>query len=74
MAVFFDKKYIRNSRYSIAMIVANAVQGDSRVLKTAFSLSKHGYRVHILGLNIVPETHIIDGYPFKITLIANPRF
>lgn len=74
MVALFDKKYIRNSQYSVCMIVANAVRGDSRVLKTAFSLSKHGYRVHLLGLNIVPETHIIDGYPFKTTLISNPRF
>ncbi|MEA5563658.1 glycosyltransferase [Planktothrix agardhii] len=74
MVALFDKKYTRNSQYSVCMIVANAVQGDSRVLKTAFSLSKNGYRVQLLGLNIVPKTHIIDGYPFKIKLIANPRF
>lgn len=75
MAALFDKKYIRNSQYSVCMIVANAVQGDSRVLKTAFSLSKHGYRVHLLGLNNkLAQIQTLEGYPFKVTLIENPKF
>lgn len=74
MVALFDKKYTRNTQYSIAMIVANAVQGDSRVLKTAFSLSKHGYRVHLLGLNKLAQIQTLEGYPFKVTLIENPRF
>jgi glycosyltransferase involved in cell wall biosynthesis len=56
------------------MIVANAVVNDSRVLKTAFSLSKYGLRVHVFGLSTTPEMQTIEGYPFRITLIANPRF
>lgn len=74
MSISFDKSYIRNSSYSVAMIVANSVVNDSRVLKTAFSLSKHGYRVNLFGLNTTSTMSNVEGYPFEVKLIANPRF
>ncbi|GEM_PF-2007562 len=72
MAHSFDEDYLRRSDYSIAMIVANCVIRDSRVLKTAGSLSKRGYRVHLFGLNNLPEKRIVEGFPFRITLVSNP--
>ncbi len=73
MAHCFDEEYLRCSQYSVAMIVANRVMGDSRVLKTAGSLSKRGYRVHLLGLNRRPRTQIVEGFPFRITLVPSAR-
>ncbi|SJN11472.1 hypothetical aminotransferase, class-II [Halomonas citrativorans] len=74
MSISFDENYIRNSCYSIAMIVANPVVNDSRVLKTAYSLNKMGFKVHLYGLNTEPKIKKVEGYPFDITLISNPRF
>lgn len=73
MAHSFDEEYLRCSEYSIAIIVANRVIGDSRVLKTAASLSRCGYRVHLFGLNVIPEKKTIEGFPFRITLVPSPR-
>jgi len=74
MSFSFDQVYLRNSEYSVAMIVANPVRGDSRVLKTAYSLSKRGYRIHLFGMNKVPASEQIEGYPFRVTLVPNPMY
>lgn len=74
MYLKFDFDYINRARYRVAMVVANGVIGDSRVLKTAQTVSKLGYRVCLYGLNNKEGTTIIEGYPFEIVLLPNPRF
>ncbi len=70
----FDQNYVRRSCQSVAMIVLNRVVIDSRVLKTAQTVAKLGYKLHVYGLNNTDAREIIEGHPFKITLLPNPVF
>ena len=70
----FDLNYVRRSSKHVAMIVANPVLDDSRVLKTAQTVSKLGYQVHLYGLSKTQQKIRIDGQPFEITLLPNPAF
>jgi glycosyltransferase involved in cell wall biosynthesis len=74
MHIRFDKNHISNSGHSIAMVVANGVQGDSRVIKTAASLSKMGFRVHLFGMSKSNTGETLEGYPFSVELVANPAY
>lgn len=74
MQLKFDEKYITNSCYSVAMVVANGVVGDSRVIKTASTLSKFGFRVHLFGLSKTNRDESLSGYPFSVELIKNPVY
>ena len=66
----FDLKYVVRSSISVAMFVANGVVGDSRVLKTAQTLRKLGFRVTLFGTAVNSETVIpVEGYPFRIILV-----
>jgi glycosyltransferase involved in cell wall biosynthesis len=55
------------------MIVANQVSGDSRVIKTAFTLNKMGMKVHLVGINKTDSKKSLRGYPFDVTLVADPK-
>ncbi len=72
MHLTFNMNYISNSARSIAMVVANPVQGDSRVIKTAATLSKLGFRVHLFGMSKTAEEITLEGYPFSVELAAHP--
>ncbi len=74
MHIKFDKTYINNSGFSVAMVVANAVAGDSRVIKTAGTLSKLGFRVHLFGMSKTENGQMVEGYPFPIELVGNPAY
>lgn len=68
----FDSDYVARSACSVAMVVANAVQGDSRVIKTASTLSKLGYQVYLFGMNEYGCVKKLEGYPFFVELVAHP--
>lgn len=70
----FDLNYVQRSDKHVAMIVVNRVLGDSRVMKTAQTICKLGYHVHVYGLNGTDQKHKIEGHPFEITLLPNPVF
>ncbi len=74
MHITFDKTYIANSGYTVAMVVANAVQGDSRVIKTAATLSKLGFRVYLYGMSKTEQKESLPGYPFSVELAPNPIY
>jgi len=59
------------------MVCANGLLNDSRVLKTATSLSKAGYKVSLYGLSphktISQESpEVVRGFPFEIIRIKSP--
>lgn len=58
--------------FSVCMFVPNSVIVDSRVLKSAASLARRGFRVHLFGMNSKPELVHVSGYDFPITLVPNP--
>jgi glycosyltransferase involved in cell wall biosynthesis len=72
----FDSDYVHRARQRVAMVVLNPVLGDSRVLKTAQTVSKLGFQVCLYGMTYedasIPTS--IQGYPFEIVLLPNPRF
>ena len=70
----FDLDYIHRARQRVAMVTANDVLQDSRVLKTAHTLNKLGYRVCLYGVNNEDAATRIEGYPFEIVLMPHPRF
>ena len=70
----FDSDYIHRARQRVAMVAAYDVLQDSRVLKTAHTVHKLGYRVCLYGLNNEDVTTEIEGYPFEIVLVPHPHF
>lgn len=66
-------RYSFAARFSVAMFVANNVLHDSRVLRTAASLTRKGFRVHLYGVNDAPVARELAGHAFPITLLPNPR-
>lgn len=74
MHLTFDSDYVARADCRVAMVVANAVRGDSRVIKTAATLSKLGFRVHLFGLSRTNRDETLTGYPFSVELAANPAF
>ena len=74
MHIKFDETYLNRSGRSVAMVVANAVQDDSRVIKTASTLSKLGFRIHLFGMSKTDHNETLPGYPFSIELAKNPSY
>lgn len=72
----FDSNYVRRARLRVAMVVINPVLADSRVLKTAQTVSKLGFQVCVYGMawDAASTPTRIDGYPFEILILPNPRF
>lgn len=72
----FDLDYIHRARQRVAMVVINPVLIDSRVLKTAQTVSKLGFQVYLYGMawDATSTPTRIDGYPFEILILPNPRF
>lgn len=70
----FDSNYIRHAESHVAMIVLNSVVNDSRVIKTAQTVSKLGYQLCMYGLNNEDTFKKVEGHPFEIILLPNPRF
>lgn len=54
------------------MIVPNAVQGDSRVIKTAEALSASGADVTLIGVNRKNEVNTLQFPDFECYLVPNP--
>ncbi|MBU1276233.1 MAG: glycosyltransferase [Proteobacteria bacterium] len=69
----FDREYIDRHRCRVAMVVANRVIGDSRVIKTAQTVRKMGYDLTLFGMGPSPEAGKITGFPFNIVLLPNPK-
>jgi len=71
----FDSDYIHRARQRVAMVVGSmAGYYDPRMLKTAGTVSKLGYQVCLYCLNNKDAAAKIEGYPFEIVLLPNPRF
>lgn len=71
----FDSDYVQRTRQRVAMVVLNPVRGDSRVLKTAQTVSKLGFQVCLYGMawDATSAPTRIEGYPFEIVILPNPR-
>ena len=72
----FDLDYIHRARQRVAMVVINPVLPDSRVLKTAQTVSKLGFQVCVYGMAWDARTTAtrVEGHPFEILILPNPRF
>lgn len=61
----------------ILMVCANTLLNDSRVLKTASSIRKSGYRVTLFGLQEKPSNEpveVVRGFNFEILRVKNPAW
>jgi glycosyltransferase involved in cell wall biosynthesis len=72
----FDLDYIHRARQHVAMVVINPVLPDSRVLKSAQTVSKLGFQVCVYGMawDTTSAPTRIEGHPFEILILPNPRF
>lgn len=72
----FDLDYIHRARQRVAMVVINPVLPDSRVLKTAQTVSKLGFQVCVYGMawDTTSTPTRIEGHPFEIMILPNPRW
>lgn len=73
MMFSFDKEYVGNHKFKIAMFVANGVNGDSRVIKTADTLRKMGYEVLLVGVATRKEKNFLKGFTFEALLLPHPK-
>lgn len=73
MFSYFDDKRLQRARRSVFMIVQNGVLNDSRVLKTAQSVRKLGYRVTLFGVHGKRHVETLEYSTFTIKLLPNPR-
>jgi len=70
----FDLSYANQSEYTVVHIVANAIANDSRVLKTAESLSIAGFYVQIVGLGKLDSNgYTPGGVPFHLAGVRSPK-
>ena len=72
MFSYFTQERLQRSRRSVYMVVQNGVLNDSRVLKTAQSVRKLGYRVTLFGCHSKREIEVIDYSTITIRLLPNP--
>ncbi|MEZ5934509.1 MAG: glycosyltransferase [Alphaproteobacteria bacterium] len=73
MFSYFDEKRLKRARRSVYMIVQNRVLNDSRVLKTAQSVRKLGYRVTLFGVHGRRHIETIEYSTFTIKRLPNAR-
>ncbi len=55
------------------MFVANGIFGDSRVIKTAQTVKKLGYRVTLFGIGSDSITRNVRHFSFPVTLLPSPK-
>lgn len=72
MFSYFDAGRLKRAQRSVFMIVQNDVLGDSRVLKSAQSVRKLGYRVTLFGVQEKRYAKTFEFSTFTITLLPNP--
>jgi glycosyltransferase involved in cell wall biosynthesis len=72
----FDSDYVHRARQRVAMVVLNPAFIDVRVLKTAQTVSKLGFQVCVYGMtwDATSTPTRVEGYPFEIVVLPNPRF
>jgi glycosyltransferase involved in cell wall biosynthesis len=73
----FNKKTIIRRKKNICMICANTLLNDARVLKTAETIRKAGYRLTLFGLQSTPSNLMEEkvlGYNFEIIRLQNPAW
>lgn len=71
------EKKVERRKHHIAMICANGLLSDARVLKTAESARKAGYRVTLFGFHDDPKNSCyenIRGFNFEIIRFPNPAW
>jgi glycosyltransferase involved in cell wall biosynthesis len=69
--------YAIRRRIRVAMVCANSLIADSRVLKSADSLLRAGYQVTLIGLqntNGTSDFERVRGFPFQIVRVKNPAY
>lgn len=70
-------EYLKRRKQHVCMVCANGLLNDSRVLKTASTLRKSGFRVTLYGMKRADtgkEPEIIDGFDFNVIRTENPAF
>ena len=72
MFSYSDPKCLRRGRRSVFMIVQNGVLNDSRVLKTAQTVRRLGYRVTVFGRHLQPRELDLEYSTFTIKLLPHP--
>ncbi len=73
MFSYFDEKRLKRARRSVYMIVQNRVLDDSRVLKTAQSVRKLGYRVTLFGIHFKRHVETIEYSTFTIKRLPSAK-
>ncbi|MEM9439890.1 MAG: glycosyltransferase [Pseudomonadota bacterium] len=72
MFSYFDAGRLKRSRRSVFMITQSGVLGDPRVLKSAQSVRKLGYRVTLFGVHAKRHVNTLEYSTFTITLLPDP--
>jgi glycosyltransferase involved in cell wall biosynthesis len=72
----FDSDYVNRARQRVAMLVMNPAVNDSRVLKTAQTVSKLGFQVCLYGMAWDTRRTVtrVEGYPFDVLIFPHPRW
>lgn len=72
----FDSDYVNRASQRVAMLVINPVIGDSRVIKTAQTISKLGFKVCLYGMSYkdIGAPVRVEGYPFDVLILPHPSF
>lgn len=71
------KEFYERRKHHICMICANTLMNDARVLKTASSIRKAGYRITLYGVqpsDSGESVESVEGYDFNIYRVENPGF
>ncbi|WP_366656153.1 glycosyltransferase [Fodinicurvata sp. EGI_FJ10296] len=70
----FGPSYAKRNTIRVLMAVANAAIGDSRVIKTAQTIHKLGFKVTLVGIGGESSKTLITQFPFEIVQMRNPRY
>jgi glycosyltransferase involved in cell wall biosynthesis len=72
----FNSDYVNHASQRVAMLVMNPAVNDSRVLKTAQTVSKLGFQVCLYGMawDTRRTTTRVEGYPFDVLIFPHPRW
>lgn len=74
---FEHTQALARRKHHIAMICVNSLLNDARVLKTASSIRKAGYRVTLFGIQpkeSLEQVELIRGFNFEVVRLRNPGF
>lgn len=70
----FDPAYATRNNTRVMMVVANAAIGDSRVIKTAQTIHKLGFKLTLIGIGGENSKTLMTQFPFEVIQMRNPRY